>query len=244
MQMKANHLRWFGVFSILAIVIFSYVDRINVSVLITNQHFLNYLGIAGDRVAQGELMTLFLIGYGIAAFFLSPIYETFLGVRKGLLISIFIWGFFTIISPFAGTVTLFLLFRFFLGASEGPLFSLKTMYVKDEFKVNERGKPNAITSMGVSIGLAIGFPIITFLIYQFDWKMSFYILGLLNLIIGVPLIYFFIRTTKANNTNQNHHTSKLTFQGLGKTMRLIGWLSQNQPSFIALIKPMKHFHMR
>jgi MFS family permease len=152
MQMKANHLRWFGVFSILAIVIISYVDRINVSVLITNQHFLNYLGIAGDRVAQGELMTLFLIGYGIAAFFLSPIYETFLGVRKGLLISIFIWGFFTIISPFAGTVTLFVLFRFILGASEGPLFSLKTMYVKDEFQVNERGKPNAITSMGVFIG--------------------------------------------------------------------------------------------
>ncbi|PEC50946.1 MFS transporter [Bacillus sp. AFS077874] len=193
--------RWLGVCAILVVVIISYVDRINVSILITNHDFISVFGIANDRVAQGQLMTLFLIGYGIAAFFLTPVYESFLSVRNGLLISILLWALFTLISPFASTLFLFLFFRAVLGISEGPLFSLKTMYINDTFKKNERGKPNAVSSMGVSIGLSIGFPFITFLIYQFSWESSFYVLSFLNILIGLPLILFFIRKTGKNNRN-------------------------------------------
>lgn len=188
-------LRWWGVITLLLIVIISYVDRMNVSVLITNNDFLEHFGIKGDRVAQGELMSLFLIGYGIAAFFLSPLYETFFGVRKGLIISILIWAVMTIVSPVASSIGLLLLIRFILGASEGPLFSLKTMYIKDMFAAHERGKPNAVSSMGVSIGLAVGFPIVTYIVLHSHWQASYYILGLLNLIIGLPLILLFIRET-------------------------------------------------
>ncbi|MEH7335627.1 MFS transporter [Neobacillus drentensis] len=186
--------RWLGVITLLAIVIISYIDRINVSILITNEEFLNVFNISNDRVAQGELMTLFLVGYGIAAMFLTPMYEAFLGVRKGLIVSICIWAIFTIISPFSGSLFLLLFFRFILGASEGPLFSLKTMYIKDEFGETERGKPNAVSSMGVSMGLALGFPLITYFIFQFNWHTSFYLLGFLNLVVGLPLILMFIKT--------------------------------------------------
>jgi MFS family permease len=192
--------KWFGVLSILMVVIISYVDRMNVSVLITNHSFLSTFGIQNDRVAQGQLMTLFLIGYGISALFLTPLFESFLSVRKGLMISVLLWALFTLISPFAGTLFLFLIFRTVLGISEGPLFSLKTMYINDEFNVNDRGKPNAVSSMGVSIGLSVGFPIVTYLIYKFSWATSFYVLGALNILIGFPLILLFIRTPIKNRS--------------------------------------------
>lgn len=220
-------LRWWGVITLLLIVIISYVDRMNVSVLITNDDFLQHFGIKGDRVAQGELMSLFLIGYGIAAFFLSPLYETFFGVRKGLLISILIWAVMTIISPVAGSVGLLLVIRFILGASEGPLFSLKTMYIKDMFDTHERGKPNAVSSMGVSIGLAVGFPIVTFIVLHSHWQASYFILGILNLIIGLPLILLFIRETgkkeKAHSEGFSAKALKETFRQAWKTPGLI-WI--------------------
>ncbi|MBV7509465.1 MFS transporter [Bacillus sp. sid0103] len=195
--------RWLGVLAILVVVVISYVDRMNVSILITNPDFLGAFGIGNDRVAQGQLMTIFLIGYGLAAFFLTPVYESFFSVRKGLLMSILLWALFTFISPFASTLLLFLIFRAVLGISEGPLFSLKTMYINETFNKNERGKPNAVSSMGVSIGLSIGFPLITFLIYQFSWESSFYVLALLNILIGLPLILLFIRRPGKNNRNLN-----------------------------------------
>lgn len=187
---KSNVARWIGIFSLLFIIVIAYLDRMNMSVLITNKEFLDYFGIAESKVVQGQLMSVFLMAYGISSFFISPLYETFLGVRKGFLVSIFIWAIFTIISPFVGGIFFLLVLRFLLGASEGPLFSLKTMYINEWFRDGERGKPNAFASVGASLGLAIGVPLTTYFVYRFNWHMSFYVIGLLNLVVGLPLIWF------------------------------------------------------
>jgi predicted MFS family arabinose efflux permease len=58
-----------------------------------------------------------------------------------------------------------------------------------------------VSSFGVSIGLAAGYPIITFLLAQFGWRDSLWALAALNLAIGVPLVLLFIRpagTTRAS----------------------------------------------
>ncbi|MFB7417296.1 MFS transporter [Streptomyces sp. NPDC056121] len=185
--------RWSGVLSLLVIVLISYMDRVNVSVLITDEAFTEHFGITGDRVAQGALSTVFLVGYGIAAFFLTPFYETTLGVRRGLFVSVALWSVMTLLSPYAlGALTLTVL-RALLGAAEGPLFSLKTMYVREHFSPHEAGRPNAVSSMGVSLGTAAGLPLITYLVYRFDWHTSFLALAALNAVIGLPLIALFVR---------------------------------------------------
>jgi MFS family permease len=213
----------------------------NVSVLITDQEFLNHFGIAGNKVMQGQLMSVFLIAYGISSFFISPLYETFLGVRKGYLVSIFIWALFTLISPFAGGMVLLLVFRFILGASEGPLFSLKTMYINEWFRDGERGKPNALASVGASLGLAIGVPLTTYLVYSFNWHVSFYVIGLLNLVVGVPLIWFCLsknrgpvfleqQTSKVEPESETAKKAVPPLQRLANTFRLaittpgLGWM--------------------
>lgn len=188
---KPNTQKWIGALAILFIIVIAFLDRTNVSVLITDKEFLKHFGIESNRVAQGQLMSVFLFAYGIASMALSPLYETFLGVRKGYFLSIVIWAIFTLISPMVGGLFILLLaFRLILGIAEGPLYSLRTMYVNEWFYSNERGKPNAVTSVGSSLGLAIGVPLTTYLIYSFSWHMAFYMIGLLNLVIGLPLIWF------------------------------------------------------
>lgn len=188
-----NRNRWLGVFSLLLIVVIAYVDRVNMAVLIVNQDFLAAFGLVGDRTGQGSLMSVFLLGYGVAALLLTPLYETFLGYRRGLLVSMVIWAVLTALSPISGSLFALLVVRAFLGVSEGPLFSLKTMFIRDQFAASERGKPNAISSMGVSLGLAVGFPLISVLMHAFGWAASFHILALINLLVGLPLVYLFIQ---------------------------------------------------
>lgn len=148
--------RWPAVFSLLVLVLISYIDRVNTSVLITDPAFTDHFGLTGHPAEQGLLMTFFLLGNGIAAFALSPIYETHFGVRRGLLVSIVLWSALTLVSPFALSAVALLALRFLLGIAEGPLFSLKTMYIRHTFADGEVGKPNVISSMGVSLGTRSG----------------------------------------------------------------------------------------
>ena len=127
------------------VVTIAYMDRVNVSVLVLDASFLRHYSLVGDRAGQGLLMTLFLLGYGIAALLLTPIYEGLLGCRGGLLVSVFVWAALTAVSPLLSPLPLLLLARALLGAAEGPLFSLKVMFGAERFEAHERGKPNAVT---------------------------------------------------------------------------------------------------
>lgn len=214
-------LRWLGALTLLVVVTISYIDRINVSVLITDRSFLEHFGIAHDRAAQGALMTLFLVGYGIAALAVTPWYEAAFGARRGLLVSLATWALFTALSPIAIGPVVLLGLRFLLGVSEGPLFSLKTMFVRDSFAEHELGKPNAVTSMGVSLGTALGIPVVTFAVYRFDWHASFLLLAGLNLVIGIPLVVLFIRPP--GRKRATHQPARQRFVTALRTPKL-GWI--------------------
>jgi predicted MFS family arabinose efflux permease len=189
--------RWVGVIVLMIVVSIAYVDRINVSLMITNADFLHALGLEGDRIAQGRLVSLFLFGYGLSAWFITPLFEFRWSVRTSLLISVLLWTIFTAASAIASGMAAFLVCRLLLGGAEGPLFSLKTMYVREHFAPNEVGKPNAVSSLGVSIGLGLGYSIVSFLIAHFGWRDSFWALAVLNLVVGLPLIALFIRPSAA-----------------------------------------------
>lgn len=223
--------RWLGVFALLILIVIAYVDRVNISVMLVNEDFLATFNLKESRALQGGLMTAFLLGYGLSAFFLTPLFESQLGYRKGLFFSVILWAIFTAISPIAGSLFILLIFRILLGISEGPLFSLKTMYIRDHFAANEYGKPNAVSSLGVSLGLVLGFPIVTYLMSHYGWKESFYILGALNLVVGLAVIYFFIDLPKGKSIGDLHQASrKGIFAATFETFKLawqtplLGWI--------------------
>ncbi|MDR3523500.1 MAG: MFS transporter [Acetobacteraceae bacterium] len=192
--MITKELRWAGAVTMLLLVTISYIDRINIAVLITDKSFLEHMHIAAsDRASQGFLATAFMLGYGISAFLFTPFCVTLFGVRKGLIGGLVVWGGVTAMSPLFTNYETLLVSRLLLGFAEGPLFSLASSYIKSHFEDHENGRPNSFVNMGTGLGLAIGFPFVGLIMASYHWEMSFVLLGALNIIVGVPLVLAFIR---------------------------------------------------
>lgn len=214
--------RWQGVIALLFLIVISYVDRVNISVMILNADFVTHFHINENRMLQGMLMTFFLMGYGFSALLLTPVMESKLNYRQGLLISITVWALVCAISPLLGSLFGMLIARVILGIAEGPLFSLKTRYISDHFAAQEIGKPNAVSALGVSLGLAVGFPLVTFLMQHLGWMGSYYALAALNLLLGGGLIYRFLPAPQKANRPRKKGLSE-TFMLAWRTP-LLGWI--------------------
>jgi MFS family permease len=186
-------LRWYGVITLFLIVAISFVDRINIAVLITDGHFLLHYGLAPTaRAEQGLLATAFTIGYGLSAFLLTPFSETLIGVRRGLMLGLLLWGGVTFATPWIDSYGTLLASRILLGVAEGPVFSIASTYIKAHFNDTENGKPNSFVNMGTGLGLAAGFPLVGMLLASYSWQTSFHVIGVLNLVLGLPLVLAFI----------------------------------------------------
>ena len=186
-------IRWYGIITLFIVVAVSYIDRINIAILFNSSDFLSHIGLTvQDKGQQGFLATAFMLGYGISAFVFTPFCAALFGVRKSLIGGLTLWGGVTFISPAFDSYGMLLASRILLGISEGPLLSLASSYIKAHFEAHENGKPNALVNMGTGLGLAIGYPLIGLMLVQFEWQTSFYLLGLLNIILGIPLVLAFI----------------------------------------------------
>jgi MFS family permease len=191
-------LRWYGVITLFVIVAVSYVDRINISVLITDTGFLQHIGLdRSQRAAQGLLATAFMVGYGLSAIFFTPFCAGLFGVRRSLVAGLTLWGAVTFVSPWLDSYGLLLASRMLLGVAEGPLFSLASSYIKAHFEDRENGKPNSFVNMGTGLGLAVGYPLVGTLLATSDWQTSFYALGVLNVALGIPLVLAFVHMPNA-----------------------------------------------
>lgn len=214
--------RWQGVLALLLLIVIAYVDRVNISVMILNPEFSAHFRLNDNRLLQGMLMTLFLLGYGLSALLLTPLMESKLHYRQALLVSIVVWAIICAISPLLGSLTGLLIARLLLGVAEGPLFSMKTRYISDRFNASELGKPNAVSAMGVSLGLAVGFPLVTWLMQHLGWSGSFYALALINLLVGGGLVLGFLPPPPAMR-RLNRLRFRTTFQLAWRTP-LLGWV--------------------
>ncbi len=105
----------------------------------------------------------------------------------------------TFLSPTMNSYGLLLASRVLLGVSEGPLFSLAASYIKAHFESHENGKPNSFVNMGTGLGLAIGYPLVGYLVAAHDWQTSFHVLGLINIVLGIPLVLAFIRMPRVDS---------------------------------------------
>ena len=214
--------RWQGTIALLLLIIISYVDRVNISVMILNPEFAAHFHLNENRMLQGMLMTCFLLGYGLSALILTPLIESKLNYRQGLLSSVAIWALVCAVSPLLGSLLGMLIARIVLGVAEGPLFSLKTRFISDSFAADEVGKPNAVTALGVSRGRAAGFPLVTWLMAHVGWMGSFYALALLNLLLGGGLVWRFLPAPVVNE--RRARPGMITTLTLAWRTPLLGWI--------------------
>lgn len=178
---RATHERYLLAFVLMLVVVFSYIDRVNVSILIVDNAFLKDMGISGQALQKGMLMSVFLVAYSFGNVLLSPLGDV-LGPRKGMMLSIAIWGVSLIIGGLAPTFMMMLFSRVLLGLGEGMHFPMQSKFIKSWFPVTERGKANAAWNTGLAIAPAIAMPMFTWLISVAGWRESFFVLTATGLI--------------------------------------------------------------
>ena len=179
--------RWMIALVLLSAIVSGFFDRISVAVLFTNKDFYTTIGTGFDPAKLGLLMTAFFFAYGVGALVLGFLGDIF-GPRRTLGITAGIWGAIMILMGSTSSYGLMLLYRIALGLGEGPQFSLISKVVKRWFPPQEHARANSIWMVGNPIGSAIGFPLTIYLVATFGWRVSFYVLGALSVLVVMPLI--------------------------------------------------------
>lgn len=178
----------------LAVILFvtllvSYFDRVNVSVLVADPTFLDSMGIAGQPLKMGLLLSTFLFAYGIANLVVTPI-GIWLGPRKAMALSIALWAVSVGLGGLAGSFGMLLGTRVLLGIGEGLHWPMQSIFVKNWFPPNERARANSAWLLGIMVGPMIAIPLITTVIGHAGWRSSFGLLVALSLL-PLALVWFF-----------------------------------------------------
>jgi sugar phosphate permease len=198
---KPTNQRYLLATILLIVVFFSYMDRVNVSILVADNAFLTDMGILNQSVQKGLLMSVFLFAYMFGNVLLGPLGDI-LGPRKAMCLSIVVWGISLVVGGLAPTLMVMLFSRVILGIGEGMHFPMQSKYIKHWFPPQERGKANAVWSAGMAVAPAIAMPFFTWIISFTGWRDSFFVLTTLGLI-PLGLLWFFTTDTPSKNKRVN-----------------------------------------
>lgn len=166
----------------------AYLDRVNISVIMADTRFLAEMGLTGNPVGQGLLMTLFLIAYGLGNVLLSPVGDL-LGPRKAMTIALISWTIPVMMGALSRSLPILYASRVILGAGEAMHYPMQVSFVKNWFPLQERGKANSVWVLGTMIGPAIAMPIFAAIVAAYNWRASFWLCAFLGIII-LPIIWF------------------------------------------------------
>jgi sugar phosphate permease len=187
------------------IITIAFFDRVNVAVLAADSAFLADMGIKGQPIKIGLLMSAFLAPYGIANILLSPLAD-YLGPRKAMFIAISSWG---ITMIFGGIVTTFaamIATRVVLGLGEGMHYPMQSTFIKKWFPPAERGRANSVYIVGQSLAPAAAMPFFTWVVYAMGWRSSFFVCVAISLI---PLYLLWFHTTDTPREHKKVNTLEL-----------------------------------
>ena len=191
-----------------------YLDRVNISVLAANDAFLTDMGIKGQPVKIGMLMSVFLAVYGISNVTLTAI-GNYLGPRKTLSLCVVLWILSLFIGGIATTFMTMLIARVILGVGEGIYYPLQSVFVKNWIPLQERGRANASWVTGQMLALAFAMPFFAYIIATWGWRESFWVALVISLL---PLYLFWFHTTDTPHTHKKVNALELKHieEGLAK----------------------------
>ena len=194
--------RFIVVFCLFIGIFIAYLDRVNVSVLAANDPFLIEMGIKGAPVQIGMMMSVFLAAYGVANVLLAPIGD-YLGPRKSMMLCIGLWTASLFLGGIASTFAIIIVSRIMLGVGEGMYYPLQSVFVKNWFPRQERGRANAAWVVGQSVAPALAMPFFAYLIGNYGWRANFHFC----LAVGLIPLYLLWRHT-ADTPRQHKSINK------------------------------------
>lgn len=135
---------------------------------------------------------------GSSFFLLFPISGILVGlfvigqvkVRWLLLTLALIWSFAQISTSFTNSVVVLVCCRILLGLGEGPGLPTALHACYNWFPPERRSMPSAIVLQGISFGLLVGSPLLTYFILHYGWRSAF--LGCSLLGVGWTIIWLLV----------------------------------------------------
>ena len=214
-QRPISHTRWLLVFWLFVLSAVAFLDRVNIS-------------IAGPSIAADYGLTNSQLGYVFSSFLLGyALFQTAggwlsdnLGPRRVLTVGVVWWGIFTALtaivpSQIRGALLFFVAIRFLLGAGEAVIYPASNHFVSWWIPTQERGVANGIIFAGVGVGAGITPPAISYVMFHYGWRFSFWMSAVIGLAAG--FIWFLIARDKPED-HPSVSPAELHFIQFGRTL--------------------------
>ena len=209
-QTKLFPKRYFMVLGTFLLALLLYIDRICISV--AKEPISTALDLSDKQM--GWVLAAFSLGY---AFFQTPsgILADRFGPRKILASIVTIWSGFTAITGLAWNFISLLTVRFLFGAGEAGAFPGMSRAIYSWIPLKERGIVTGINFSGSRLGAAFALPFVAWLINDYGWRFTFFLLGAIGVVWAICW-YVLFRDKRRKSIQAFHHPKKNTFYQLGK----------------------------
>jgi sugar phosphate permease len=168
------------------------MDRVAIAVVMANKQFLQDMQLVGRPAMTGLLMSIFLLAYAVSQFFWGYFVKRF-GPRIAAITGALIWAGSMGLSGLAESAGALIAARFILGAGEGFLFATCNTYVINWFPPKERATASSMWMNGQTLGNVAAGIVVVSLIAAGGWRMSFFIIAALSIIIPLPPLLFLMK---------------------------------------------------
>src|SRR6202047_1959809 len=184
-QPHISHTRWLLVFWLFALSAVAFLDRVNIS--IAGSSIAADYGLSNGQL--GYVFSSFLLGYALfqtAGGWLSDK----LAPRRVLTVGVVWWGIFTALtatvpSQMRAALLFFVAIRFLLGAGEAVIYPASNQFVSWWIPTQERGIANGIIFAGVGVGAGVTPPAISYVMFHYGWRSSFWMSAIIGLAAGL-----------------------------------------------------------
>lgn len=186
--------RYFMVVGTFLLALLLYIDRICISV--AKDPISAALDLSDKQM--GWVLAAFSLGY---AFFQTPsgILADKYGPRKILTLIVAIWSGFTALTGAAWNFVSLLVVRFLFGAGEAGAFPGMSRAIYNWFPLQERGIVTGINFSGSRLGAAFALPVVAWLIHDYGWRMTFFVLGGIGLVWALGWYFLFTDTPEEHS---------------------------------------------
>ena len=202
--------RWFPATVLMICVVLAFFDKISIAVLFADPTFREAMSIGNDTAKLGWLMTSFLLAYGFSSVFLSFIGDH-INPKKVLFWMVLSWGVIMLVMGFTTTFTGMLINRILLGLAEGPLFAICYSIVKQSYSDKQQARASTMFLLGTPIGASLGFPITAYVLNNYDWHTTFFVMSALTIIV-LALIYFGLKKLELSVSRREKVDHKANFK--------------------------------
>nr|WP_082708455.1 MFS transporter [Marinobacterium profundum] len=188
MPKTGSNLKHWSISGVLMIcVVLAFFDKISIAVLFSDPTFQTVMGIGDDKTKLGWLMTSFLLAYGFSSIFLSMAGDL-VNPKKCLTACVVLWGVLMALMGMAKSYEQLLVLRVLLGVAEGPLFALAYTIVKQCYSPHQIARASTMFLLGTPIGAALGFPITAYVLANYGWQMTFFVMAALTVVVVAVVV--------------------------------------------------------